>query len=66
MDAGTGSLRAVLRHHADDQSHPPLFYLLLWIWRWIGGDGLAWVRLLPALIGIATAIILRRYERIAA
>jgi uncharacterized membrane protein len=56
MDAGTGSLRAVLRHHADDQSHPPLFYAMLWIWRWIGGDGLAWVRLLPALIGIATAV----------
>ena len=56
MDAGTGSLRAVLRRHADDQSHPPLFYLLLWIWRWIGGDGLAWVRLLPGVIGVATAI----------
>jgi uncharacterized membrane protein len=56
LNAGSGSFRAMLRVHADDQTHPPLFYAVFWVWRRLGPDSLAWQRLLPALAGIATAI----------
>jgi uncharacterized membrane protein len=55
LNVGSGSFRDMLRAHADDQTHPPLFYAALWIWRRLGPDALAWQRLLPALAGIATA-----------
>lgn len=56
LEVGRSTLRATLRLHADDQTHPPLFYALLWFWRRIGPDTLAWERLLPCLAGIATAV----------
>lgn len=56
LEVGRSSLRTALMLHADDQTHPPLFYTLLWFWRRVGGDSLVWVRLLPCLAGIATAI----------
>jgi len=43
----------LLRFVAADIIHPPLFYLLLKIWIAIGGESLLWLRLLPALFGIA-------------
>jgi len=41
---------------AFDLVHPPLFYILLKIWVAIGGMGLFWVRMLPALISFAALI----------
>jgi hypothetical protein len=41
---------------ARDVSHPPLFYALLKVWIALGGTSLAWLRLLPTLIAIATLI----------
>ena len=35
-----------------DLIHPPLFYILLKIWILIGGDGLAWLRVLPVLLAV--------------
>ncbi len=54
LDATSADLRRMLRAFADDQTHPPLFYALLWTWRQVVPETLAWLRLLPALIGIAT------------
>ncbi len=34
-----------------DAIHPPLFYVLLKIWVWVGGDGLLWLRLFPVAVG---------------
>jgi mannosyltransferase len=63
LNAGNGSLRAMLRIHADDQTHPPLFYAVLWAWRRIGPDATWWHRLLPCIAGIATAIPLMALAR---
>ncbi|MGA2579119.1 MAG: hypothetical protein ABSH24_24165 [Bryobacteraceae bacterium] len=35
-----------------DVVHPPLSYLLLWVWVRIGGESLLWVRLLPFLLSV--------------
>jgi hypothetical protein len=37
-----------------DVAHPPLYYALLKIWIDLGGQSLLWVKLLPALMSIAT------------
>lgn len=39
-----------------DVSHPPLFYILLKLWIAIGGESLAWLRLLPVLTGVALLV----------
>jgi uncharacterized membrane protein len=41
---------------AADIIHPPLFYLLLKIWIVVCGETLVWLRLLPALLGIAAIV----------
>jgi uncharacterized membrane protein len=46
----------LLQFVAADIIHPPLFYLLLKIWIAIGGESLVWLRLLPALLGIAAVV----------
>lgn len=46
----------MLRWVVADQTHPPLFYALGWAWQRAGSGELWWMRLLPALIGIGTAI----------
>lgn len=46
----------LLRFVAADIIHPPLFYLLLKIWISLGGESLLWLRLLPALVGMAAII----------
>jgi uncharacterized membrane protein len=47
----------------DDQTNPPGFYAILWVWTRIGGFDVAWMRTLPALAGVAlvpaTAILAR-------
>jgi len=35
-----------------DVVHPPLSYLLLWVWVKIGGESMPWLRLLPFLLSI--------------
>ena len=37
-----------------DVAHPPLYYALMKIWIDVGGQSLLWIKLLPALISIAT------------
>lgn len=39
-----------------DRTNPPLFYALLKVWIGIGGESVAWMRLLPCLLGIAAAL----------
>jgi uncharacterized membrane protein len=56
LNVGSGSFGGMLRLHADDQTHPPLFYAMFWVWRRIGPDALWWQRLLPCIVGIATAV----------
>ncbi len=46
-----------------DRTNPPLFYLFLKAWMGVGGDSVAWVRLLPCLIGIAAAVPLAALAR---
>jgi uncharacterized membrane protein len=46
----------LLRFVAADIIHPPLFYLLLKIWIVVCGETLVWLRLLPALLGIAAIV----------
>ncbi|MGC2695935.1 MAG: glycosyltransferase family 39 protein [Candidatus Angelobacter sp.] len=33
-----------------DAIHPPLFYVLLKIWVWVGGESLLWLRLFPVAV----------------
>jgi uncharacterized membrane protein len=47
-----GMFRAV----ADDIVHPPLFYILLKSWIYVGGSSVIWMRLLPFLISVATLV----------
>ncbi len=46
----------MLKFVAADIIHPPLFYAVTKIWIAIGGESLIWLRLLPALISIATIV----------
>jgi uncharacterized membrane protein len=39
-----------------DVVHPPLSYLLLWLWIRIGGESLLWMRLLPFAISVLALV----------
>jgi hypothetical protein len=39
-----------------DVVHPPLSYLLLWVWVRLGGDSLVWARLLPFCLSILAVV----------
>lgn len=56
MAGGNADFRRFLRWHADDQTHPPFYYLVLWFWRSLAPESLSWARLLSAIAGIATAV----------
>ncbi len=47
---------ALLPAIANDLVHPPLWYVLLKLWRAIGGESLVWMRLLPAALSIAALV----------
>lgn len=47
---------AMISYIVADVVHPPLFYILVKIWISLGGDSLLWLKLLPALIAIATLV----------
>jgi len=57
-------LPELLRRALADETNPPGFYLLTWLWARLGGFDLVWLRTLPALAGIlavpATALFARR------
>ncbi|HVZ49506.1 MAG TPA: glycosyltransferase family 39 protein, partial [Gemmatimonadaceae bacterium] len=46
----------LLRRAVADRTNPPLFYALLKAWIGIGGESVAWMRLLPCLCGILVAV----------
>ncbi len=48
---GFGDLYAAVR---DQESTPPLYYVLAWIWTQVAGDGEVGLRSLSALAGVAT------------
>jgi hypothetical protein len=54
MALSATDFRRALRMAADDQTHPPLFYVLLWAWRRVFGLSQFAARALPGLFGIAT------------
>lgn len=54
----------LLRAAVHDRTNPPLFYLLLKAWIGIGGESVAWMRLLPCLMSIATAVPLAALSRL--
>src|SRR5215210_6599078 len=39
-----------------DVVHPPLFYATLKLWMDVGGGSVAWLRLLPALVAVASVL----------
>src|ERR1700722_19267546 len=39
-----------------DVVHPPLSYLLLWLWIRIGGGSLVWMRLLPFTVSVLALV----------
>ncbi len=51
--AGHETWGAMLRFVAADAIHPPFFYALLKVWTTLGGESLAWLRLLPVVISVA-------------
>ena len=46
-----------------DRTNPPLFYAMLKLWIGVGGESVAWLRLLPCLIGIGVAVPLAALAR---
>jgi len=50
------SVPAVLKAVRGDVVHPPLSYLLLGLWAWVGGTSLLWLRLLPFFLSIAALV----------
>jgi uncharacterized membrane protein len=60
---------AMFRFLALDLIHPPLFYVLLKIWRSIGGESVVWLRLFPfvwACLAIAPLLLLCRELKLSA
>lgn len=41
----------------DDQTNPPAFYLMLWVWTRLGSFSDAWLRTLPAILGTLTPAV---------
>lgn len=50
------SLPHLLKSVQADVVHPPLFYMLLWVWRRIGGESLLWLRLLPFFLSLLALV----------
>lgn len=61
LDAG--SLSVLLERVADQESTPPLFYLLVWPWAQLAGDAEWALRLPSALLGIAAVPVLMAIGR---
>lgn len=52
------SVPEILREALQEQSNPPGFYLLAHVWGLLGGSGVPWHRLLPALSGALVPAVL--------
>ena len=48
--------RGMFSYIIDDIVHPPLIYILLKLWLAIGGESVLWLKLLPAIFGIAIIV----------
>ena len=46
----------MLRFVAQDLIHPPLFYALLKVWIWVGGESLLWLRLFPVFFSVIALV----------
>ncbi len=46
----------LFRFVAQDLIHPPLFYIFLKIWIWVGGESLFWLRFFPVFFSIAALV----------
>ncbi len=46
----------LFRFAANDTVHPPLFYVLLKVWVFFGGEALGWLRLLPAILSLSAIL----------
>ncbi|WP_372789931.1 glycosyltransferase family 39 protein [Paraconexibacter sp.] len=57
---GAGDLLGAVR---DQESTPPLYYVLAWVWTQVLGDGEAALRSLSALAGVATVPVLAAVAR---
>jgi mannosyltransferase len=58
LHAAALSFGGMLRFIASYDSHPPLFYIMLWAWVRAGlGDSTFTLRLLPLIFGVASAIL---------
>jgi len=51
---GLGPMLAAVNQAVD----PPLHYVMMWIWRSIGGEGVLWLKTLPILCGVLTVVML--------
>ena len=54
IQAARQSWLDLVRYVIRDIVHPPLFYMLLKLWRRIGGESEAWSRLFPVLTAVAS------------
>lgn len=56
IHAAEHAWRDLFRFVAQDLIHPPLFYVLLKIWIFIGGESLFWLRFFPVFFSMAALI----------
>ena len=63
IHAAEHSWNTLLSFVALDLIHPPLFYMLLKLWIGLGGESLAWLRMLPAFLSIASLVPLILFLR---
>jgi uncharacterized membrane protein len=50
---------SMMRAIVADLVHPPLFYILLKLWIWIGGTSAFWLRLLPCILSLLIVVPLQ-------
>ena len=56
VHAAEHSFKDLIWFAAQDLIHPPLFYVLLKIWIFIGGESLFWLRFFPVLFSLGAVI----------
>jgi hypothetical protein len=53
-EATTGGLRELVRHVADREGIPPLYFGVMWVWVRVVGDGAVALRVVSLVAGVAT------------
>lgn len=56
VHAADHSWSEIIPFVAKDLIHPPLFYLLLKVWIFVGGESLFWLRLFPVILSILAVL----------